>query len=255
MLHTLRHGPDSGIPLLIVHGLFGSARNWGVLAKRLSVDRPVLAVDMRNHGESFRAEAHGYEDMAADLARVIEANDGQADLLGHSMGGKSAMVLALTRPELVRQLVVADIAPVAYEHTQLHLVEAMQELEIEGLRRRSEADAALRQRVPDSATRAFLLQSLDLKAEPPRWRLNLDVLAEEMDKILGWPEIDGRYEGRTLFLSGGASDYVRTEHRPAIKALFPAARFVKIPDAGHWLHADRPREFESTVAVWLDTKN
>lgn len=255
MLTTYRHGPETGRPLLIVHGLFGSARNWGVLAKRLSTDRPVLTVDMRNHGESFRAEANGYEDMAADLAQVIEENGGEADVLGHSMGGKSAMVLALTRPELLCNLIVADIAPVAYAHTQLHLVQAMKELDIEGLKKRSEADASLRERVPDNTTRAFLLQSLDLKAQPPRWRLNLDVLAEEMDKILGWPGTEGVFEGRTLFLSGGESDYVLPEYRRIIKQLFPLARFVKIPGTGHWLHAEKPREFESTVAVWLDAIN
>ncbi|SFC35571.1 alpha/beta fold hydrolase [Tropicimonas isoalkanivorans] len=251
MLATYRYGPDEGRPLLIVHGLFGSARNWGVLAKRLSVDRPVLTVDMRNHGESFRAEAHGYEDMAEDLAQVIEENGGNVDLLGHSMGGKSAMMLALTRPEFVRRLIVADIAPVAYSHTQLHLVEAMQELEIEGLKKRSDADRALERTVPDSQTRSFLLQSLDVKAPTPRWKLNLDVLAEEMDKILGWPATDGRFDGPTLFLSGARSDYVLPDYRSDIKALFPAAQFAKIPDAGHWLHADRPREFEATVAAYL----
>ncbi|NDR59541.1 alpha/beta fold hydrolase [Aliiruegeria sabulilitoris] len=255
MLATYRQGPDSGTPLLIVHGLFGSARNWGVLAKRLSADRPVITVDMRNHGDSFRAEANGYEDMADDLAKVIEQNGGQADVLGHSMGGKSSMLLALRRPELVRQLIVADIAPVAYAHTQLHLVQAMKELDIEGLRKRSEADAALRERVAEDSTRAFLLQSLDLKSDPPRWRLNLDVLAEEMHKILSWPAVEGSYGGRVLFLSGGDSDYVLPEHRPVIRGYFPTARFVKIPGVGHWLHAEKPREFESTIAVWLDAAN
>lgn len=251
MLTTYRHGPDEGLPLLIVHGLFGSARNWGVVAKRLSVDRPVLTVDMRNHGDSFRAEAHGYEDMASDLAQVIEDNGGIVDALGHSMGGKSVMMLALTRPELLRRMVVADIAPVAYSHTQLHLVEAMQELDIAGLTKRSDADRHLQDIVPDSQTRAFLLQSLDLKANPPRWKLNLDVLAEEMDKILGWPAPQGRFDGATLFLSGGGSDYVLPEYRSEIKRLFPEARFAKIPGAGHWLHAEKPREFEATVAAFL----
>ena len=251
MLTFYRHGPETGTPLLIVHGLFGSARNWGVLAKRLSAERPVLTVDMRNHGDSFRADAHGYEDMAADLAKVIEQNGGAADVLGHSMGGKSAMVLALSRSDLVERLIVADISPVAYAHTQLHLVQAMKELAIEGLKKRSEADAVLQETVPDDTTRAFLLQSLDLKAEPPRWRLNLDVLAEEMDKILGWPEVSGRHEGPTLFLSGGTSDYVLPEYRAATKELFPNARFAKISGAGHWLHAEKPREFEASVSAWL----
>ncbi|WP_068109761.1 alpha/beta fold hydrolase [Tropicimonas marinistellae] len=251
MLATYRYGPEEGLPLLIVHGLFGSARNWGVIAKRLSVDRPVITVDMRNHGESFRAEANGYEEMAADLAQVIEENGGKVDALGHSMGGKSVMMLALTRPDLLRRLVVADIAPVAYSHTQLHLIEAMQELDIEGLRKRSDADRALQRDVADAQIRAFLLQSLDLKKTPAKWRLNLDVLAEEMDKILGWPEVDGRFDGPALFLSGAESDYVKAEYRAEIKRLFPSARFAKIPGAGHWLHADRPREFEATVAVYV----
>ncbi|MFD0978942.1 alpha/beta fold hydrolase [Tropicimonas aquimaris] len=251
MLTTYRHGPEEGLPLLIVHGLFGSARNWGVVAKRLSVDRPVLTVDMRNHGDSFRAEANGYRDMADDLAQVIEKNGGMVDIVGHSMGGKSAMMLALTHPDLLRRLVVADIAPVSYSHTQLHLVEAMQELDLDGLTRRSEADRDLQRIVPDSQTRAFLLQSLDLKSTPPRWKLNLDVLAQEMDKILGWPDPGGHFNGPTLFFSGGASDYVLPEYRADIKRLFPQARFAKIPGAGHWLHAEKPREFEATIAAFL----
>ncbi len=244
-------GPQSPTPLLIVHGLFGSARNWGVVAKRLSADRPVLTVDMRNHGESFRDGAHGYEDMAADLARVIAANGGVADVVGHSMGGKAAMLLALSQPEMVGRLVVADIAPVAYAHTQLHLVQAMQELDVSGVTRRSDADAALAETVPNAGTRAFLLQSLDLKAQPPEWRLNLDVLAAEMPKVLGWPGAMGTYTGATLFLSGADSDYVQPEHRGEIKRLFPNARFAKIPGAGHWLHAEKPREFEAAVAAFL----
>lgn len=251
MLATYRQGPEGGTPLLIVHGLFGSARNWAAIARSLAGDRLVLSVDMRNHGDSFRDPAHGYEDMAEDLARVIERNGEQADVLGHSMGGKAAMVLALQRPDLVRRLIVADIAPVRYSHTQLHLVQAMQDLAIEGLSRRSEADARLSEVVPDGATRAFLLQSLDLKAKPARWKINLDVLAAEMDAILDWPEVDGVFTGPTLVLSGGASDYVLPEHRAETKRFFPKARFAKIRDAGHWLHADKPREFSASVAAFL----
>ncbi|MFV0359270.1 alpha/beta fold hydrolase [Tropicimonas sp.] len=251
MLATYRQGPEGGTPLLIVHGLFGSARNWGAVARRLARDRLVLTVDMRNHGDSFRDPDHGYEDMAGDLARVIERNGDSADVLGHSMGGKAAMVLALTRPELVDRLIVGDIAPVAYSHTQLHLVQAMQELDLTGLTRRSEADSKLARIVPDSGTRAFLLQSLDLKSSPARWKLNLDVLSAEMDGILGWPDIDSRFDGPALFLTGENSDYFRQEYRPETKRLFPRARFARIRGAGHWLHADKPREFEAAAASFL----
>ena len=252
MLNVLRFGEHAGIPVLIVHGLFGSGRNWGVIARRLAETRPVIAVDMRNHGDSPRFPTQSYADMAGDLAQVIAAHGGRADVLGHSMGGKAAMVLALTHPERVRRLIVADIAPVAYGHSQSHHIAAMRALDVTGLAARSEADRRLSATIPDPALRAFFLQSLDLKSDPPRWKLNLDVLESEMPKIVGWPEITGRYDGPALFLSGALSDYVRPEHRATITALFPRARLARIPGAGHWLHADKPREFEAAVLAWLD---
>jgi esterase len=251
VLHHPAETPSDAPPLLIVHGLFGSARNWGVMAQRLSDRRSVIAVDMRNHGSSPRFPTQGYPEMAADLAEVIQANGGVADVLGHSMGGKAAMLLALTRPDLVGRLVVADIAPVAYAHDNTQHVRAMQGLSLAGLSTRGQADARLAATVPDASLRAFFLQSLDLKADPPRWRLNLDVLEAEMPRIVGWPEVMGEFTGRTLFVSGANSGYVRPENRAAILSLFPAARFVKIPGAGHWLHAEKPREFEETVRVFL----
>ena len=254
MLTILRHPaatPSSAPPLLIAHGLFGSARNWGVIARRLADRRDVLAVDMRNHGDSPRFPTQSYADMAADLAEVIAANGGRADVLGHSMGGKAAMLLALTEGAMVNRLVVADIAPVAYSHDQTQHVAALQALDLSALTTRAEADRSLAATVPDPALRAFFLQSLDLKSRPPRWRINLDVLKAEMPKIIGWPQVTGRFDGPTLFLSGALSHYVRPEYRETIRALFPAARFAKIPGAGHWLHAEKPREFEETVRVFL----
>lgn len=243
MLATTRYGSGAP-PLLIVHGLFGSARNWGVIARRLSDGREVIVPDMRNHGLSPRMPTQSYPDMAGDLAELIA---GQADVLGHSMGGKAAMVLALTAPEKVRRLIVADIAPVAYGHTQLPLIEAMRGVDPAAVEGRAEAAAALG--VDDPGVSAFLLQSLDLKER--RWRLNLDVLAAEMPKILGFPEISGRFDGPALFLSGKESRYVLPEHRERIRALFPRAVFAKIPGAGHWLHADRPQEFIAAVGAFL----
>ncbi len=243
--------PTALTPLLIAHGLFGSARNWGVIARRLATDRLVVTVDMRNHGESLWTGSHGYPDLAADLAGVIRATGARMDVLGHSMGGKAAMQLALTEAALVRRLVVADIAPVAYGHSQNHLVAAMRGLDLSGVATRGEADRRLAQSVEDEGVRAFLLQSLDMKAVPPRWRLNLDLLEAEMARITGWPETEGRFDGPALFLSGSLSDYVRPEHRDKIKALFPRAKFARIPGAGHWLHAERPREFEAAVRAFL----
>lgn len=256
MLATIRHpaaAPDGALPLIIAHGLYGSARNWNVIARRLADRREVIAVDMRNHGESPRAQSQSYPGMAADLAAVIETLGGRADLLGHSMGGKAAMQLALTRGDLIRRLVVADIAPVAYSHDQSRHAQAMRALDLTGLTTRGEADRRLAATVEDPALRAFFLQSLDLKAEGgPRWRLNLDVLEAEMPKIVGWPDTQGRFDGPALFLAGGDSTYVRPEHRETIRDLFPQARFAKIPGTGHWLHAEKPREFEETVRVFLN---
>jgi esterase len=252
MLKTESFGADSALPaLLIVHGLFGSGRNWGAIARRVADGRRVVTVDMRNHGGSPWSDVMDYADMAGDLADVIRARGGRMDIVGHSMGGKAAMVLALTQGALVNRLVVADIAPVAYAHSQSHLIDAMQGLDLTGIVSRSEADRRLMAAVPDAATRAFLLQSLDLKSDPPGWRLNLPVLRVAMDRITGWPGVTGHFDGPTLFLSGSASDYVRPEHRPAIKALFPNAKFAKLQGAGHWLHAERPREFEGTLRAFL----
>ena len=251
MLNTILTGDRTDRPpLLIAHGLFGSARNWGVIAKRLSDDRQVIAVDMRNHGDSVWHDGHGYTDMAQDLAEVIDAHGGRADVVGHSMGGKAAMALALRHPETVNHLVIADIAPVAYGHTQSHLIHAMRSLDPSAIEKRSEADAELLATIPEAGVRAFLLQSLDLKEN--RWRLNLDTLEADMPRIVGWPDLAGQSDHRTLFLSGSDSTYVTPEGRALAKTLFPAARFAKIPGAGHWLHAEKPREFEAAVRVFLN---
>ncbi|WP_050521123.1 alpha/beta fold hydrolase [Pseudorhodobacter antarcticus] len=254
MLNSVFYPAQSPVglpPLLIVHGLFGSARNWGVIARRMAADRDVVAVDMRNHGDSFWADSHTYADMATDLAAVIAAHGGRMDVMGHSMGGKAAMQLALTHGDLVDRLIVADIAPVAYDHDQSPHVRAMQGLDLAGITTRGAADSRLAGVMEDPGLRAFFLQSLDLKADPVRWRLNLDVLAEQMPAIVGWPGTKGVFDGPVLFLAGAGSHYVKPEYRADMRALFPAARFAKIPGAGHWLHAEKPREFEDTLRVFL----
>lgn len=251
MLNTITTGNATDKPpLLIAHGLFGSARNWGVIAKRMSDTRQVIAVDMRNHGNSDWHASQSYADLATDLAQVIENNGGRADVVGHSMGGKAAMMLALSRPELIRRLIIADIAPVPYTHTHSHLVAAMRALDLSVIEKRSDADAQLSAYVDEAPVRAFLLQSLDVKEK--RWLLNLDVLEAFMPEIVSWPDPVGQFSGPTFFLSGAQSNYVKREDRDTIKALFPRARFAPIPGAGHWLHAEKPREFEAAMRAFLD---
>lgn len=241
MLNVLTHGDPSRPKLLIAHGLYGSGRNWGVIAKRLSDQFFVVCPDMRNHGSSPWYDTQSYFDMADDLAGLL---DGPTRVVGHSMGGKASMVLALQHPELVEKLIVADIAPVAYAHTQVQHIAAMRAVDLNRVEKRSDAGRGL-----DPEVRDFLLQSVDLKEK--RWKLNLDVLEAEMPKIIGFPEVSGAFGGPTLFLSGAESDYVQREHRDRIKGLFPAAKFAKIPGAGHWLHAQKPREFEAAVRAFM----
>ena len=249
ILERQSFGEGPARPLLIAHGLFGSGRNWGVIAKRLSDRGRVVTVDMRNHAGSGWDDNHSYPAMAGDLAETIQAEGGGVwDVLGHSMGGKAAMTLALDRPDLVGALVVADIAPMAYGHSQSDLIEAMRALDPSAVASRAEAGAALA--VEDPVVRSFLLQSLDLRAG--RWRLNLDALDAGMDDTVGWHSPAGTFDGPTLFLAGGESDYVPPEAREAIRAHFPKARIARIPGAGHWLHAEKPREFEAATRAFLD---
>ncbi|WP_138936498.1 alpha/beta fold hydrolase [Roseovarius arcticus] len=251
MLNMIDHGTRTDAPtLLIAHGLYGSARNWGVIAKRLSGTRRVVAVDMRNHGESAWQPTHSYADLAGDLAEVCEALDGPVDVLGHSMGGKAAMMLTLTQGNLVNRLIVADIAPVTYSHSQIKYIDAMRAADLSRIERRSDAAPQLEAAVDDPALVPFFLQSLDVSGR--RWRLNLDVLAKEMPQIIGFPKVRGQYDGPTLFLSGEKSDYVLPEHREVIKPLFPKARFMALKGAGHWLHAQEPRAFVDVVGGWLE---
>ena len=210
MLNVLTHGDPSLPKILIAHGLFGSGRNWGVIAKRLSDQFHVICPDMRNHGASPWFDTQSYDDMADDLADLLDG------------------------PTFV----------VAYSHSQTQHIDAMRAVDLSGVERRSQAGENL-----DPEVRDFLLQSLDAKEK--KWLLNLDVLAAEMPKIIGFPEVSGSFDGPTLFLSGGDSDYVTPEYRPVIKDLFPNARFAKIPEAGHWLHAQKPREFEATLRAFF----
>jgi pimeloyl-ACP methyl ester carboxylesterase len=252
LLNTQIYGDATNQPtLLIVHGLFGSGRNWRAIAKRLSTDRQVVTVDMRNHADSFWDARQSYIEMADDLERTLSNIDGAVDLLGHSMGGKAAMVLALRNPPNLNRLIVADIAPVAYSHSQLSNVDVMKGLDISNLTRRSEADGMLADQIPDAATRAFLLQSLDLTPETNRWKLNLDALGENMDDIIGFPDVTGTFSNPTLFIRGALSDYVLPEYTDVIAKLFPRVRGHEIAGAGHWVHAEAPRPFLEALTDFL----
>ena len=247
-------GAEQFAPLVIAHGLFGSAKNFNSLGRKLAVGRRVVLVDMRNHGESPWDDDVTYAAMASDLASVIEKHcDNKAVVLGHSMGGKAAMALALTRSELLAGVIVADIAPVAYAHTHQPFIQAMRAADLSKVERRSQADPLLADAIPDAMMRAFILQNLVIEEKKARWRLNLKALDEGMPDLIGWDAILDRtpFEGPAFFLHGGASEYMTPLLEPRVRQVFPNAEIDQIPGAGHWLHAEKPAEFLSKVEGWL----
>ena len=181
--------PSTKPKLLIVHGLFGSGRNWRAIARHFSRDRQIITVDMRNHGDSFWDDDNSYSAMAQDLADVINHIGAPVDLLGHSMGGKASMVLAFKHPKMINRMIIADISPVAYKHDQVSNVKIMQSLPLGTITNRSQADEILAHDINEPSVRAFFLQSLKLSKDGHSWQLNLDVLAKDMGKIVGFPEI------------------------------------------------------------------
>ena len=243
-----------GRPVAFLHGLLGAGQNFGAIQKALAArGHRVLALDMRNHGASPHAPTMSYPEMAADVAETLRAAGAwPSAIVGHSMGGKAAMMLALTHPEGVERLVVADIAPVPYGMPPfLRYIDAMRAIDLRSGLTRRDADAALAAAVPEAPLRGFLLQNLLFAADPPRWRVPLDVIADEILTLGGWPGPAGTYAGPVLVLDGDRSDYILPEHHARFRALFPAARIVGIP-AGHWLHAENPQAFLAEVTAFLE---
>ena len=238
-----------GPPVVLLHGLFGAAQNWGAIQRRLAARHRVLALDLRNHGASPHDAVMDYPAMAADVAETIAGvTAAPAAIIGHSMGGKVAMMLALTRPETVSRLVVSGIAPVAYPPRWTALLAAMEA--IPPGTPRAAADAALAEAEPDAGVRAFILTNR--RPDGSGWRIGLEGIAASLPAIMGWEMPDpARYEGPALFVSGERSDYIRAEDRPLIRAAFPAARFLSVKGAGHWVHADQPKGFAAVLEAFL----
>ncbi len=242
-----------GAPVVLLHGLFGAARNLGVLTRALSADFTVIALDLRNHGDSPHGADMRFATMAADVAETMAALGlERAAVAGHSLGGKTAMALALTRPERVERLCVMDIAPVSYDHDYDDFVAAMLRIELRPGLTRAEAERALSPVVKAAPMRAFLLNNLVL-GETPHWRVGLEEIQAAMPDMLAWEDPAGAapYRGRTLFLAGALSDYVRPAYESEIHARFPAARLARVDGAAHWLHADKPAEVIAALKEFL----
>ena len=256
LLHTTAIG-DAGSRVVFAHGLFGQGRNWTQVGKALADRHRVLLVDLPHHGRSSWPDSFDYLQIADEVAGLLDAGD-PAAVVGHSLGGKVAMVLALRHPELVERLCVVDVSPVAYDHLSEFegYVAAMRGLDLDSLSRRSDADAALAEAVPDATVRGFLLQNLRREGDGWRWQVNLDVLGSALPVIGGWPErqLAGvpPYRGPVLWIAGDGSDYVAPAYAPAMDRWFPGNRRVTVKEAGHWVHIEQPGVFLEVLRRFLD---
>lgn len=251
-LHYKQTG--QGEPLIIMHGLFGTSANWGAQIKGLSENYTVYALDMRNHGKSPWADDHNYPEMAKDILEFMDDHNlEQAILLGHSMGGKAAMQLALDHPERVKKLVIVDISPVTYEPKHNHVLKGLHNVDLDTIRSRSDADQALAPYVEDVGVRQFLLKNLYKDAEGKfAWRMNLKAINKDYKEFAKAPSSDKQYTGPTFFIKGGRSSYMQDEHREAIVKFFPTAKAHIIKEAGHLPHAEVPEVFSRVLMRFLN---
>jgi pimeloyl-ACP methyl ester carboxylesterase len=258
----------AGPHVVFVHGLFGQGKNWTTIAKGLADRHRVTLLDLPNHGSSPWTDRVDYLDMAEKLEAELRELGEPVTLVGHSMGGKVAMQLALRHPELLRALVVVDVAPSDYPEAGARTddpdeestpfagyIAAMRALDLDRLQSRDEADRALQAAVPSRMVRSFLLQSLVREgAEGWRWRLNLAALARDLGHLRGFPTPPpgATFEGPVLWIAGANSTYILPEDRARMDELFPSTRLVKIKNAGHWVHSEQPEVFLQTIRRFLD---
>lgn len=251
-----REYSEQGKPLIILHGLFGSLSNWGWHSKQLAESFRVIGVDLRNHGDSPHEDEMDYQLMAQDVRELLQQlNISECAIIGHSMGGKVAMQLALNYPQLVSRLVVADIAPAEYPQAadgHLKILEGMAALDLGSLTSRKDAEQRLAEFVESDVTRKFILTNLTRNKEGVyRWRLNMDAIEKNYENLRARLEWSAPFTKPVLFVKGALSNYIHSKHEKEILEIFPAASVKIIMEAGHWLHAERPQVFQKIVTDFL----
>lgn len=248
-LHYQTQG--QGQPLLLLHGLFGSADNWNSIAKQMSAHFQVVSVDLRNHGRSPHAASQTYAEMAADVLALCDAQGwSQIHLVGHSLGGKVAMQFAAETPQRLNKLIVVDIAMRAYADAHTPLIDAMLALNLSGITSRSAADKVLAATIPNPMLRQFLLTNLIKSEHGMQWRLNLTALKANYPHLQSALCCPSQYTPTCLFIRGEHSDYLTPQDITEIQQHFTQAQFVSLP-SGHWVHAEQPALFVHTVAQFL----
>jgi len=259
-LHSTVLG-TAGPRVVFLHGLFGQGKNWTTLARSLSAEARVTLLDLPDHGRSGWSERLSYPAMAEAIGQALAAGSGDEPyaVVGHSMGGKAAMALALLRPALVARLCVVDVAPVPTGPISSFAgyVDGLRAVDLQHLADRAAAEATLAPYVPDPVVRSFLLQNLRRDGDGWRWQMNLRLLGDQLAEVAAWPDLTSEpwhaapYAGPVLWVGGGRSDYIRPADAPAMRALFPRVQSVTVKGAGHWVHADQPAVFTAVLRRFL----
>ncbi len=252
-IYSKIYGQGNSNRFIILHGLFGMGDNWATLARQWAThsDLEVHLPDMPNHGRSYKTNRFNYESMSADIIEYIESKMlVPTHILGHSMGGKTAMKIATLHPELISKLIVVDIAPRYYPVHHMPIIEALQSLNL-STENRADIEHQLSERISQSDIRMFLLKSLHRTSHGFEFRFNLEVIAEQIDEIGKALPASAVYYGPTLFIGGSRSDYILGSDYEPIKTHFPNARIETVENAGHWVHAEQPEKVYNLVAEFL----